>query len=179
MDDHERDPTGALYRLGATGDLDCVERGVCITNGPCTSPDAQTFYHTDTVNRTIHAYDLHDDGSLSAKRVFFRFVSDAGYPDGTVVDSEGCLWVSMWGGWKLVRLSPHGERIGELAFPCANVTKATFGGHDLRTLYVTTARKGLTAGQLTEQPLAGALFEVEVPVSGLPPSKVDSSGWKA
>lgn len=172
MDDNEREPTGAVYRLDADRTLTCVDRGICITNGPCVSPDGSTFYLTDTVNRTIHAYDLHDDGSLTNKRVFARFDEADGYPDGTVIDSEGCLWVAMWGGWRIVRLSPHGERMSAIALPCANVTKAVFAGRDLKTLYITTARKGLTETQLEEQPLAGGLFVVDVDVAGLPSGRV-------
>lgn len=96
MDDNERAPNGAVYRLDADGTFTCVDQGICITNGPCVSPDGCTFYYTDTVNRTIYAHDLRDDGSLSNKRVFARFDTADGYPDGTVIDNEGCLWVAMW-----------------------------------------------------------------------------------
>jgi D-xylonolactonase len=51
--------------------------------------------------------------------------------------------------------------------PCARVTKLAFGGADLKTAYVTTARTGLDAGELAAQPLAGALFAFEAPVAGL------------
>jgi xylono-1,5-lactonase len=174
MDDNEQQTTGAVYRLDANGTLAQVDRGICITNGPCVSPDGRTFYHTDTVNRTIYASDLSDDGSLSNKRVFTRFENAEGYPDGSTVDSEGCLWTAMWGGWGVLRLSPRGERIGRVALPCANVTKAVFGGRDLRTLYITTARKGLAETALIDQPLAGGLFAVDAGVAGLPPYCVTS-----
>jgi D-xylonolactonase len=143
MDDNEQEPAGAMYRFDGNN-LVCVDRGVCITNGPCVSPDGRTFYYTDTVNRTMYAFDLNDDGSLSNKRVFTHFDPVEGHPDGSVVDSEGCIWTAMWGGWGLLRLSPRGERIGKIALPCSNVTKAVFGGRDLKALYITTARKGIS-----------------------------------
>jgi D-xylonolactonase len=171
MDDGERETSGALYRFDKDG-LARLDHGVCITNGPCVSPDGCTFYHTDTINRVTYAYDLHDDGSLTNKRVFTRFEASEGNPDGSVIDSEGCIWTAMWGGWGLLRLSPQGERIGKIALPCSNVTKAAFGGHDLKTLYVTTARKGLTDAELANQPLAGGLFAVEVSVAGQPSNRI-------
>lgn len=168
MDDGEREPTGALYRLDNHGKLACMERGICITNGPCMSPDGRKFYHTDTVSRIVHEYDLNDDGSLTGKRVFARFDVAEGYPDGTVIDSEGCLWIAMWGGWGVLRFSPRGERLAEVSLPCANVTKSVFGGPDLKTLYITTARKGLSESQLAAQPLAGGLFAIGVSIVGSP-----------
>lgn len=171
MDDGERKASGALYRFDSNG-LACMDRGICITNGPCISPDGRVFYHTDTVNRVIYAYDLNDDGSLSNKRVFTRFDASEGNPDGSVIDSEGCIWTGMWGGWGVLRLSPSGERIGKIALPCANATKVVFAGRDLKTLYITTARKGLTDAELAKQPLAGGLFTVEINVAGLPSNTV-------
>jgi xylono-1,5-lactonase len=170
MDDGERDASGALYRFDKNG-LVCLDRGICITNGPCVSPDGRTFYHTDTVNRVTYAYRLNDDGSLTDKRVFTEFAASEGNPDGSVVDSEGCIWTAMWGGWCVLRLSPRGERIGKITLPCAQLTKVVFTGPDLKTLYITTARKGLTETQLVEQPLAGGLFSVSVDVRGQPSNK--------
>jgi sugar lactone lactonase YvrE len=176
MDDAERELSGALYRFDVHVDirdaLSCHERGICITNGPCTSPDGRTFYHTDTVNRVTHTYDLNDDGSLSNKRIFTQFELAEGHPDGSVVDSEGCIWTAMWGGSCVLRLSPRGERIGKVELPCAHVTKAGFGGSELKTMYITTARKGLTEAQLVEQPLAGGLFAIDVDVAGLPQNRI-------
>lgn len=77
----------------------------------------------------------------------------------------------MWGGWRVIRVSPLGERMSAIVLPCANVTKAVFAGGDSKTLYITTARKGLTESQLAEQPLAGGLFAVDVDVVGLPPGQ--------
>ena len=167
MDDSEQEPTGAMYRFDGSN-VDCIDRGICITNGPCVSPDGRKFYYTDTVNRTMYTFDLNDDGMLSNKRVFTHFDLAEGHPDGSVVDGEGCIWTALWGGWSLLRLSPRGERIAKIGLPCSNVTKAVFAGHDLKTLYITTARKGLSEAQLAEQPLAGGLFSIDVNVAGLP-----------
>jgi xylono-1,5-lactonase len=167
MDDDETRPTGALYRFDATGLHRCDDDYV-ITNGPATSPDGRTLYHIDTLKREIYAFDLAADGSLSNRRIFARVAETDGHPDGPVVDATGCVWVGLFGGWGVNRYSPSGELLSKLSLPVANCTKAAFGGDDRRTLYVTTAWKGLTAERRAEQPLAGGLFSVRVDTPGLP-----------
>jgi sugar lactone lactonase YvrE len=95
---------------------------------------------------------------LSGKRLYLKFDARHGWPDGSTLDAEGCLWVAFFGGWCVRQYSPDGLLLQEVRLPCANVTKVAFGGPDLRTAYVTTARKGLDAGALAAQPLAGSLF---------------------
>lgn len=171
MDDREQDKSGSLYRLDSKG-LTRVDREICITNGPCVSPDGKTFHHTDTLEKTIFAYDLAEDGELSNKRVLVRFDSEGIYPDGSVVDSEGYLWTALWGGASVLRISPKGEVVARVMIPATNVTKVCFGGDDLKTLYITTARKGLSEEQLAAQPLAGGLFALQVDVAGQPQHEV-------
>ena len=163
MDNNEVAPTGSLYRLDFDGPM-AVETGICITNGPCVSPDGKVLYHTDTLKRTIHAYDLADDGSLSNKRLFVAIESGAGYPDGPICDSEGHVWTGLYAGWAARRYSPEGKLVSEVRFPCANITKLAFAGPT--TVYATTAWKGLDDKARAEQPLAGGLFRFEADVAG-------------
>ena len=158
MDNGEVAATGCLYRLDSTGPT-AVEGGICITNGPCSSPDGRVFYHTDTLKKAIYAYDLSPEGGLSNKRVFVEIEDGAGYPDGSIVDAEGCLWVGLFAGWAARRYSPAGKLISTVRFPCANITKLAFAGPT--TVYATTAWKGLDDKALSEQPLAGGLFRFE------------------
>lgn len=175
MDDDETSPTGALYRVDERG-LHRCDDGYVITNGPATSPDARTLYHIDTLERVIYAFDLGDDGSLAARRVFARVAEEDGYPDGPAVDAEGCLWVGLYGGWGVNRYSPAGKLLSKLSLPVANCTKPAFGGDDLRTIYVTSALQGLTAEQRATQPLAGGLFAARVDTPGLPTHEVAYAG---
>jgi sugar lactone lactonase YvrE len=168
MDDAERQRTGALYRILPDGSCTRMDDGYFITNGPAFSTDGSVMYHTDSVDRTIFAFDLAADGALSGKRTFVRFPDDAGHPDGMTVDTEGHLWVAHFGGARVSRFDPEGALVSEITLPVANVTSCAFGGADLRTLYVTTAAKGLSPAQRAAQPLAGGLFEVRVGVAGLP-----------
>lgn len=167
MADSETGRAGKLYRLTATGDSQIQDRPYGITNGPATSPDGRTLYHTDTAERVIYAFDLSEDGSLSGKREFVRIARRGAHPDGPCVDSEGCVWTALFGGWGLERYSPKGELLDYVALPTPNVTKVAFGGADLTTLYVTTARHWMNEAQLATSPLAGGLFELQVDVPGL------------
>lgn len=166
MDDAEEQSSGALYRFDG-GLVDRMDEGYIITNGPAVSPDGLILYHTDTLAKRIYAFDLLPSGALSNKRLFVE-LKDGGYPDGMAVDAEGHLWVATFGGWRIDRFDAAGIKVGEVRFPCANVTKLAFGGDDLRTVYATTARKGLTEAQLAEQPLAGGLFIFRVETPGMP-----------
>lgn len=166
MDDAEASGTGALYSWDGRA-LVRHDDGICITNGPVVSLDGRTLYHTDTLAREIHTFALAPDGSLSGKRLFLKFEDSHGWPDGSTLDSGGCLWVAFFGGWCLRRFAPDGRMLQTVRMPCANVTKLAFGGPQLRTAFVTTAQKGLDAAQLAQQPLAGGLFVFEPPVAGM------------
>jgi len=171
MDDAEQAPTGCLYRFTPETGVQLRDPGYVITNGPAMSPDGRTLYHVDTLERTIFAFD-HAKGELAGKRPFARVELPDAYADGVVVDCEGCVWLALWGGWGLRRYAPDGKLMRTIAMPCANVTKACFGGADLKTLFVTTARKGLSAAEFARQPLAGGLFQVDADVAGLQQAKV-------
>ena len=173
MDDGESLPTGSLYSIGADRQLVRHDSGYKITNGPSTSPDGKVFYHTDTRALQIYAFDLTEDGRLLNKRVFATYGPGQGHPDGNVVDAEGFIWVGVFRGGRVDVFAPDGRLVRSIALPCPNVTKVAFGGPDLRTAYVTTARKGMSAQELAEYPLAGGLFAFRVDTPGLPQTMLD------
>ncbi|MCE2579844.1 SMP-30/gluconolactonase/LRE family protein [Komagataeibacter sp. FNDCR1] len=178
MDDGEASPSGALYCVTREGDgaLRIVrqDEGYVVTNGPALSPDGQTLYHNDSHRQSIYAFDVSGDGALANRRVFARL--SEGYPDGVVVDSAGCLWVGVWGGGRIERFAPDGQRLAPVMVPARNVTKVAFGGEDYRTVFVTTARKGLEADVLAAQPLTGGLFTFRVDVPGQEQATFPASG---
>lgn len=176
MDDAEAGATGHLYAFDAGGVRHAGLDPVSITNGPSFSPDGRTLYHTDTLGKVIHAVEVNDDGTLGASRPFVTIEEGAGWPDGSVVDSEGCVWTGLFGGWSARRYAPDGTLIEVVKLPTANITKLAFGGADLKTAYVTSARKGLDAAALEAQPEAGDLFAFEVDVPGLPVTEVGTLG---
>lgn len=170
-------PAAALYRHGRDG-LVRVAGGVTNSNGLAWSPDGATLYWADTREHCIRAYDFDAaDGSLSGGRDFARFALRqptepleryGGRPDGAAVDSQGRYWVAMYEGARLLCLSPDGAVVEEVQLPVRCPTMPAFGGADLRTLYVTTAREGRPAGELADQPWAGCVLQMRVEVPGLP-----------
>jgi L-arabinonolactonase len=117
----------------------------------------------------IRAYD-YDPGSgrLSNSRIFHRLVEGTGLPDGSTVDAEGGLWNARWQGHRVVRHRPDGSVDRAVELPVPNVTCVALGGPDLDTLYITTARQGLSDAALEAAPSAGGLFAVPAGVRGLP-----------
>lgn len=169
MDNGLSRPNGSLYRVDTDGVATCMESGVIVSNGIAFSPDGKTLYFTDTRRYTSYAYDLDlDDGVITNRRVFADYSATGDRPDGACVDVDGCLWAAFFAGGRIVRYRPDGRIDRTIALPITNPTCLAFGGRDLKTLYVTTARKFLSEEQLAAEPLAGALLAIEGAGEGLP-----------
>lgn len=168
--------TGALYRVEVTGEHPAVTRvlsDVTIPNAMAWSPDGRTMYFADTGDGQIRAYDFDSEqGALGRMRVLVEAGQVPGKPDGVAVDEDGCLWNARYGGGCVVRITPRGEIDHTVELPVSQPTSCAFGGPDLRTLYVTSARQRLSQAELTAQPLAGALLAVNVGVRGLAVSRL-------
>jgi len=167
MDDQEREAAGTLYRLDA--DLRClaIDDGYRITNGPAFSPDGRRMYHSDTARQVTYVFDVDEAGNAANRREFARFTVADGFPDGMTIDAEGCLWIAFWGGWCLRRYSPDAELLQKLELPAGQITSCAFGGEGLRTLFITSARRGLKGTELARQPFSGGLFAAQVGVAGI------------
>jgi sugar lactone lactonase YvrE len=168
MDNGERAKTGAFYCFANGKLMRTAVEGIAITNGPAVSPDGRLLYFVDTLKGTIEVADILGDCVLGDRRSFARIDPKDGHPDGPTIDSEGCVWISLYGGWEAWRYSPAGELIDRVRFPVANITKIAFGGSDLTTAYATTARQMLSPEVIAEQPQIGDLFEFRVDVPGVP-----------
>lgn len=169
MDDDEKATTGSVYRLDADWSCRRMIEGLAVPNIIITSPDGRTLYVADSKAKTIWAYPLDPaTGELGERRVFVDSTGDKSAPDGAAVDADGCLWNARWGGWRIERRRPDGTLDRTLSMPVSQPTSCCFGGPGLRTLYITSARKGLSDEALAKQSLAGSLFEVDVGVAGWP-----------
>lgn len=168
MDRQGSEPLGRLFRFDPGRGAQIVDDGYRISNGPAFAADSSRLYIADSPRRVIYVMDLTADGSLAAKRVFTAFAESDGYPDGMTVDAEDHLWVAHYDGWKVTRFDPTGAPVQSIRLPVARVTACSFGGADLRTLYVTSARAGLDPAALRQQPLAGGLFALPAEVAGRP-----------
>lgn len=164
----EREPAGGLYRVAADGTASCVERGFAFANGPAFSTAGDVLYFADTIGQRIYACDMDPaTGEVGQRRLFVEFSGADGQPDGMTVDAQGGLWACHWGGGRVSRFLPDGRRELSVPMPVPNVTSCSFGGADLRTLFVTTASIEMTPADLERAPLAGSLFAVETAVAGL------------
>jgi sugar lactone lactonase YvrE/DNA-binding IclR family transcriptional regulator len=160
---------GTLWRLDPDGRMTPVETGLHVSNGLGWSPDDRTFYFCDTGARTVFAYDYDlATGAATNRRPLIAFADDEGKPDGLAVDAEGHLWIALWDGWGVARYAPDGRRVGFVSLPVARPTSVAFGGDDLRTLFITSARVRLSAAQLAEAPLSGSVFAFDAGVAGVP-----------
>ncbi len=154
---------GILYRIAPDGNVSEWRHGLGISNTLCWSPDRSTFYFADTLANEICAFDYAvADGSISNERGFLADFA-RGSPDGSAMDSDGFLWNCRFGGGCIVRVSPEGAVSEIIDMPVTNITTCTFGGADLKTLYVTTASILSKPGER----LAGSLYSLRVEVPGL------------
>lgn len=166
----KRDATTAkLYRLDPDLRLTAVIDDITVSNGLAFSPDGRTLYHTSTPTQTVHAYDFDATaGAIANRRVLKRFTAEGEFPDGAAVDRDGCYWSALYRGGKVVRISPQGALLAEYALPAQCPTMCAFGGPDLKTLYVTSARQRRDPEELARLPQSGGIFAMRVDTPGLP-----------
>ncbi|MCR9239060.1 MAG: SMP-30/gluconolactonase/LRE family protein [Alphaproteobacteria bacterium] len=152
---------GTLYRVRNDASVTVQDRDLGISNTLCWSPDGTIFYFGDTLQNTIFAWDYDvATGEITNKRPFFSDF-ERGRPDGSAIDSDGYIWNARYGGSCIVRVAPDGSVDRVVDMPVSNLTSCTFGGPDLKTLYVTSAAQ---PGELH----AGSVFSIAVDVAGHP-----------
>ena len=160
---------GALFRFDPDGSLHRLDEGFQLSNGMGWSPDHSTMYFIDSGPREIYAYEFDlADGTVRNRRTLVRIAEEHGLPDGMTVDAEGFLWVAQWSGGRVVRYDPEGRIARVIETPVRRPTSVTFGGPDLRTLFITSGTMRMTETELAAEPLAGNLFALETDVQGLP-----------
>jgi sugar lactone lactonase YvrE len=156
---------GSVYRLDPGGEVSVVLPEVTISNGLAWSPDGALAYYVDTETYRVDLLDYDPVDGLSGRRPFVEVTPAHGRPDGLTVDAEGGVWVALNGGGAVHRYDPSGVLDEVVEVPARKVTACTFGGGSLESLFITTSREHLAAG---EDPLAGSLFQADTGVTGLP-----------
>lgn len=169
MDNAEALASGGLYSYASDGTLNKLLSGIGISNGLAWSPDHRTLYYIDTPTRQVMAYDYDLlSGQIANPRLAVEIPDGLGWPDGMTSDTNGNLWIAMWGGAAVTLWDPaRGTLLEKIAIPARNVTSCCFGGADMSDLYVTSARKGLDAQDLSVLPATGGLFRVKTNVTGM------------
>ena len=168
MDRKLQDGIGTLTQINAQYGSQSFRTGAKLGNGVCFSPDGKWLYFSDTVKRAIYRYPMGEPCEMEAARELFVQLDDApGRPDGCSVDSEGCLWSARVGGGRIDRYAPDGELLGYLDTPMSHPTHCTFGGPDMRTLFVTSSRYPATSTEFAEQDDAGRVVAFEVGTQGI------------
>jgi len=158
----------ALYRVNQKTQLDTIENNIKISNGLCWSPNSKRMYFADSPRQEIYTYDFDAlTGNIKNRQHFAHTPQDA-YPDGANVDAEGYLWSAHWGAGKVVRYAQNGTIDTEINLPISQPTCIAFGGNDLSTLFVSSARQDLSNDALAKEPLAGDVFVYQTNVTGLP-----------
>jgi sugar lactone lactonase YvrE len=172
-----RPGAAALYRLDADLSLHEVLAPVSISNGLVWTADRRTMYYVDTPTLTVQAFDYDDaSGRLSPGRPVIRFAPGQGSPDGMTIDSQDNLWIALWGGGRIECYNPRtGELLHTVRVPARLTSSCAFGGPDLQTLYITTARQGLSADELRQHPHSGDLFQARPGATGVPANQFRQS----
>jgi len=160
---------GALYRLDPDLTVHTMLTGVSISNGLDWSLDGRRMYYVDSPTRRIDVFDFDlATGSIANRRMFVEVPADAGIPDGLTVDAAGYVWLALWGGAALRRYAPDGTLERVVPLPVTHPTSCAFGGAALDELYVSSARRPLTAEEKARQPQAGGVFRLRPGVAGRP-----------
>ena len=167
-EEHAGEPRGKLFRVRPDGQVTEELSGIGISNTLCWSPDRTRFYFADTQANELRRYEYDaatgDIGGPAAHLGGYA----RGVPDGSAIDADGFIWNCRWGGGGIVRIAPDGQVVGFHPVPTLNVTTCVFGGPDLSTLFITSARNDAEPGDR----LAGSLWAMEAGISCLPENRV-------
>jgi len=162
----DRKASERLYRLDGAGTVEVVDDGLTLSNGLGWSPDGHTLYHIDSVPGIVwsRTYDP-GSGAVGRRRIHLRI--DDGTPDGMCVDTDGNLWVAVWGAGEVRCFDPGGQQVATVEVAAPHTSSVAFVGRDLDRLLITSARTDLSAAQLDAHPLSGHLFLADVDARGV------------
>lgn len=166
------EPRAALYSISKDTEVRKLIPNVGLANGLTWSADGSVFYFIDTDRHTVSRYDYDKaTGDILNGRVIIKVPDEMGVPDGMTIDSEGSLWVALWGGKSVTRWNPEtGRLIDRIEVPAKNVSSCCFGGKNMDELFITTASQNT---DLQKYPLAGNVFIAHPGVTGSRTYKYD------
>ena len=168
MDMNEKDPNGALYSFDGKQVTRLLD-GITVSNGLVWSVDHKILYYIDTPTRVVKAFDYDiATGQIANPRPVIQVPESLGWPDGMTSDSEGNLWIAIWGGAQVAKWNPKtGKLLEQISVPALQTSSCVFGGKDMNELYITSARKEMSGENIKKYPLSGGLFRVITNVAGM------------
>ncbi len=167
MDSLERKiEKGSLYKLDKYLTLTKVDKKYEITNGPAFL-DQLNFYHTDSSKKIIYKIKINKKNQIIKKKIFKKFSSKEGTPDGMTLDINKNLWIAHFNGACISVLNSKAKLIHKINFPAKNITNCAFGGDKNNELFVTTATKGMNVNDIKKFSYSGYLFSVKTNTKGI------------
>ncbi|MBA2399251.1 MAG: SMP-30/gluconolactonase/LRE family protein [Bradyrhizobium sp.] len=136
------DPTGRVYRLGASGKLDClIDTGIS-PNGLVLDPQEAVLFVAMTRDNAVWRMPFMEDGSVSKVGRFCSMFGPSG-PDGMTMDKAGRLFVAHASLGHVFVFAPNGECIARIK-SCAgqSCTNVAIGGGNSDRLYITESVTG-------------------------------------
>lgn len=159
----------SLYVLTKEKIISKVLDSITISNGICWSSDKTKMYYIDSPTRKVKEYNYSNEtGIIKYNRIAVSIPDTLGFPDGMTIDSDDNLWIAHWDGYSVCKWNPKtGELLKRIIIPCPHITSCAFGGNDLKTLYITTARIGLKPEELKKYPFSGGVFSIKPGETGV------------
>lgn len=164
---------GSVWRY-YRGEMRQLFPGITITNAISFTPDRRHAHFADTAAHKVWrvALDPLHGWPKGTPELFIDHRESGLNPDGAVCDAEGNLWLAEWGASRVACYGPDGAFRQAIAVGGRHSSCPAFGGADLSTLFVTTARVGITPEILSDEPANGCTFAADAPVRGLPEYQV-------
>jgi sugar lactone lactonase YvrE len=158
---------GDLFLIDRKKQVTKSLRNVTISNGMTWSLDNKTMFYIDTMDYVVYAFDFNEKSEISNQRIVVKIPTDSGAPDGMTIDANGNLWIALWGGYGVGCFNPiTGDLLDRIDVNAPHVSSCSFGGENLSTLFITTAREGLSTSQLQQYPESGSVFQHKMNVNG-------------
>ena len=162
------DYKGSLYRIDNHFNIQKKLNNLSVSNGMAWSLNNEYFYHIDSPTQQIKKYKFNaKTGEITFEKIAITIPAEIGQPDGMSIDNEGMLWIAIWGGFCVKRYNPeNGNLLETIKLPAPHITSCAFGGKNMDTLFITSAREGMSADELIKYPESGNLFVQKVNVKG-------------
>ena len=156
---------GALHRWDGIEPSTTVATGFILPNGLGWNANDSVIYLADSfANTLLSAPYRADEGEVGEFQAIANI--EPGLPDGLAVDVDGFIWLAVRGGHEVRRYSADGVLVATVPMPVAQPSSCAFGADG--TLYITSARAGLSDDDLVAQPIAGSVFALSTNTQGVP-----------